>query len=235
MLNIQDTPIHAEFSTVLGHFTLTTCIVFSVPMLLSQTTFDVSEQLSRIIYFTYAENSILFAQLTGNMAPILALLVVYISVLIPNRFTKPLAMLAMNVIVNNTVDNESLNDTTLIIWLAFQLILFDNMCSYIPQLREVTDFAIWKISTVIIKESNGVPRDSIIACFFITIFVASALQQLSQYYSYTLNYSSIIEVCLLTSVNTILTSLQQLIRNTPVSIMGTVILAVLCIVRIVLQ
>ena len=157
-------------------FIVSTGVVIIVPTVVKRAVDnrnDVASQISRLVFFMYAENSVLLTADTevNRVMPALAIMVLCglrgcreCASPVIQTLLQAFAMLATNVLVTTLVDSaDTASDSaTGIAWLVGFMIVLENIAA--RESSDVRDYALWKSSALISIMLAALPREGLIVC-----------------------------------------------------------------------
>lgn len=235
--------------TVVLSWVLSTAAVVLLPTLLTPlTAVDVAGQISSLVLFMYAENSVFLVwdPTVDLVLPGVALLVLYAAhrrmpqtQAVEHVVLQAMSMLVTNIIVSTVMDvkGTATDDSIAIAWLICTLVLFENVQQWAELATELKDYATWKAAGLLSArlQFNGVEDQTVLA-FVLLMTVAAHVFQLGlrQFHS-ELWYNAIVELGVIVIVNTVLGSVQKHLATTPPQLVWIILLSFVNVIHLVLE
>lgn len=213
---------------------------------------ETSQQLARLIFFMYAENSEFLTQDSeiNRVAPALAV----VGLCFVHHFTNSCStnvlfsnllhaanMLLMNIILNTLIadgDEVAADSEAAITWVVTLLLLTDQLTGLSSDASDVRDYAIWKSAQLLAANvsAHGVDSLSMICCSFLAASLMQVLTSASKSVSgHRLHADAVVELGLLVAVNKILDVAKLSMLGIPHELLPVVLLSMLCVVHVALH
>lgn len=228
------------------HWLVATCAVVLLPTLLAPFTSDeVLGQVSRLVLFTYAENSA-FITAGLHLDYVLAALAALVLYAVGTRVAsagaaeqavlRALSMLATNVVVSSLL-HGSAGDALEIAWLVGVLIMLDNLSGWLEAAPELRDYAVWKAAALVGArlEFLEVPTDAVLGTVLAVVGFAWAAQRAAAAAGFALRYGAMLDLGVLVAANTALGVVERSVRKMPQSIVWVALLGTVNVVHVALD
>jgi hypothetical protein len=228
------------------HWLVATCAVVLLPTLLAPYTDEqVFAQVSRLVLFTYAENS---AYITARLhldyvlAAVAALALhaaearAAVAGVAERTVLRALSMLATNVIVSSLL-REDTGGLVEIAWLVGALILLDNVAASLAVASELRDYAVWRAAALIGArlEFFEAPADAVLGVVLGAVGLAYSAQCAAASAGFVLHYGAMLDLGVLVGANTALGVAERGVRALPPSLVWIALLGTVNVVHIALE
>lgn len=232
-------------------FLVATASVILIPSLTSRFENTVTgEQIARLVFVMYAENSSYLTQDVeiDRVIPLLAIILIssmkyYCKTtmgLVSLKILHAVNMLLTSMLINTLFAEDvftSADGEGRIAWMISTLVFADRLQLVFPYLQDIRDFAIWKSARLITLRLilHNVASSMINMCPLLVLFVFNVLGNLSKGYGYEFKTVAITDLCVLVVVNNLFEMAKSYLLCIPHSLVFMFLLSLLCAMQIILD